>query len=149
MFKNIELSEINQLAVRKSLSVTFSVFFVGVFIFGCVDSGLGLGLYLLIGMLLYGLIVWVPIVIVVTLIERFVLRNRSRELTVIALFLFELLLPFFIILFFSDQRELDLGLGLIMILTIGQILRWIYLRFTNKMFNSIKLNTKNLKYENQ
>ena len=137
MYNNIEISEINHLAVRKSLIVTFIVFFVGAFIFGCLYRHTGLGLYLLIGMLFYGAFVWIPTVIVISYIERLFLRKRANETKVILLFTIELLFPLSVVLLFADQRELKPGMYLVMILIGGQLLRWLYLRFTKQMFNYI------------
>lgn len=153
MFKNIEISEINKKAVLESLTIPVLTLFLVLFLLVLYKGGVALLIYSLFIFLIYGAIIWVPSVLIVTVLERLVLGNRSSEKTVIVLFILEILVPLVMVSLFLSHKDLEGSLVLLGIALFGQFLRWAYLHLSGKMFNSAKKkslsNFKSNHYGNQ
>lgn len=147
MFKNIELSEINNDRVVQSLWVLFSsigaFMIVGAIVrFGMGNDEFSIGLifYYLLQVIFFGWPMWGGIWLLFYIIERFTLGKKSTTKTVAILFIVEMILPFLflIIVLAFENRANFLGLIVLVPVILAQCIRWKYLKHKNRMYNFIK-----------
>jgi hypothetical protein len=97
---------------------------------------IGFGFWILILTITYGFFIWVGGLFILAVVETVFIRTRSTESTVLIILFLEVLIPLIGVMVFADPRDIDLGLTAIGALTIGQTIRWFYLKRTGRMFNS-------------
>ncbi|NOQ73188.1 MAG: hypothetical protein GQ574_14370 [Crocinitomix sp.] len=146
MFKNIEISEINDDRVVKSLwvlligSLVFALFTIG-FTFGADEGGFNglIVLYAIMQLIFLGWPAWGLLLFVFYLIERFTLGKRSTTKTVGILFLIEMILPLILLLVSVLNDRLNFSMVFMSSGTlITQWVRWRYLKRENRMYNFVK-----------
>ncbi len=140
MFKNIEISEINQTAVSRSLWLVCLVFLITLYSYSFVlfpesriaNAMVMLSAYYLIGFAVGGIIIYG--------LEYLVLTKSASHHRVYYLIILESIVPVFILFFTADQRALDLFRMLAFSILLGQALRLLYLSISGKMYNSVNIN---------
>ncbi len=144
MFNNIEISEINKKQVVESSWILPVVLFLMGFCYfvnwapeGKKEVEFIVSIMFGICFIFYGWPFWAAYLFICYLFEKWQIKSRTTEQTVIGIFLIESLLPAIIgvVLGFIDVEEFILGS---LMLISSQFVRWIYLRRKGKMFNSIK-----------
>lgn len=145
MFKNIELSEINNEKVAQSLWILLLVFGLFALMILPVSSGIReLGLlhinwYYIIYSLVYGIPLWGGVLVVYYFIELLTIGKRSTTKSVRILLLFEMILPS--VLLINSLFDSNLYFGVLFMslgILFAQWLRWVYLKSKNRMYNYIK-----------
>ena len=147
MFKNIELSEINNDRVVQSLWVLFLLIAAFMLVGAIVRLGMGVAgfnfgviFYYLLQLIFFGWPMWGGIWLVFYIIERFTLGKRSTTKTVAILFIVEMILPSLLIVvaLAFENRANYLGLVVLVPVILAQWLRWKYLKHKNRMYNFVK-----------
>ena len=137
MFKNIEISVINQSAVMNSLLITGIAIGIGA-LTGLVYSFGITGIGLLFMAIVYGIIGWGIMAFAILGIEKLFLGKRATEKRVAIVFGVETLVPATLSLGRIDEPYPEVRISIILGLITGQIVRWAYLYYSGKMFNSVK-----------
>ncbi|MEO9532232.1 MAG: hypothetical protein ABJG68_10985 [Crocinitomicaceae bacterium] len=150
MLKNIEYIEINKSKVMLStlfvpLAAPIFLIFLTLFRDAGTDHiffGEMVGVFFL--SLLYGVIFWLPTIIVILLLEFVFIRKSTNETGVCIVLFIEGVIAFVSIwgLFgFSFRLDMELPFALGLSIILPQMFRWIYLKRRNRMFNSAKTTT--------